>query len=274
MYKFSDLWDTPSDNSSIIRYWSYEKFLDLLARKQIYFREISKFIEADPKEGMIPYANRNVLADGFLRIKFRNEVIEAYHDYTKLHQIVRFCQYFTCINCWSLSDKENYRMWQGYAGCENVEGAVAIKTTVGHLKDAFSSTEREIFIGKIKYVRHEKYHHKNFDPFSFAFLKDKLTYDWERELRLAVLNFNGENEIIKEVCRMKTVEDFFKINLEKKKGVEFTMVDCYLNKLIDEVILSPWVNTEMEMKIISLLKENGLGDKVIKQSYYKDSNIK
>ncbi|MDO4920602.1 MAG: hypothetical protein Q4E64_02070 [Phascolarctobacterium sp.] len=271
MYTFSDLWNTPPDDSSIIRYWSYEKFLDLLSRKQIYFREISKFIETDPKEGMIPYANRNILAGGFLRVQFRNEIIEAYHDYAKLNQIVKFCQHFTCINCWSLSDKENYRMWKEYAGRDNIEGAVAIKTTIGNLKDAFSSTKQEVFIGKIKYVRHEKYRNKNYDPFSFAFLKDKVTYDWEKELRLAVVNFDETNKIIQELNGINSIEDFFRINLDKNNGIEYTMVDCNLNKLIDEVILSPWVNTEMEMKIVELLKEKGLGNTVIKQSYYKQA---
>lgn len=89
-------------------------------------------------------------------------------------QVVRCTQCITGVNCWNLSKKESKRMWGEYA---HDKRWVVIVSTVGRLIDVLQNAKEKIYIGKIKYVSHKTYIHKDPNPFSYAFLKDKGEFE-------------------------------------------------------------------------------------------------
>ena len=92
------------------------------------------------------------------------------------------------INCWSVNPHESYALWKIYLGGE--ANGVAIRSTVSNLRKAVEkgndSYPEEFFIGKVQYKKH--LNHDELSRLSIITTK-KPFYDFEKELRLFVLNY-------------------------------------------------------------------------------------
>jgi len=75
-------------------------------------------------------------------------------------------------------------MWKLYV--KNADG-VALKTTVGHLKEAISQSEEQLFIGKIK---HADYNAANFNDIQWfdLFFHKRVAFEHENEMRVAFVH--------------------------------------------------------------------------------------
>ena len=131
--------DTPSDDALIWRYLSVDRFLSGL-QNGLYFTRIDNF--RDPLEGTLPPVNK-MLHD----IQMEHQKIEAPTRARLLEEMESSTRRRSLVNCWAMSEHENALMWRVYA-----HGGVAIRTTVGHLKEAFSDLPEHCYIGKVKYI--------------------------------------------------------------------------------------------------------------------------
>ena len=145
------------DSDIIMRYFDYKKFDDLLITKQIYMNGLLNFHNegGDLLEGEIPDANKMASNGQLLRLEW-NGLYEEISDVPD--KAVNYLEHFICINCWTMSKRENKEMWRRYANGKN---SIIVKTTAGRLKQSLSKAGRSLHIQNIKYVNHSSYINPN-----------------------------------------------------------------------------------------------------------------
>ena len=116
----------PEDGTTLWRYMSFEKFINILATESLFFTRADKY--DDKSEGHIPEAMMRYYGSADIRI---NPSLR---------------EYIMC-NCWHHGEEESMGMWDKY---HIRDSGVAIKTTMENLKNCLSDTPN-IFIGKVDY---------------------------------------------------------------------------------------------------------------------------
>jgi hypothetical protein len=177
MYKVSELFETPSDNSKIWRYLDFSKFIDMLNRQKLYFPRLDKL--DDPFEGVCPLPSLDSIMKK-LEIPFSEEKTRGFQKHYS-----KYIKQTTAVNCWHLNSFESAVMWKMYV--KSGEG-IAIQSTVRRLKDSISNSEDDIFIGSVKYINFKNLT-QTVDPYKVVGLpiiyKRKI-YQPERELRAII----------------------------------------------------------------------------------------
>ena len=243
------------DSTPIMRYMNYQKFNSLLDSGKIYMNGILNFHTKDQDllEGEIPDSNKMASHGQFLRLILPDIVEEISDNSEKKIKAVNFMEHFVCINCWTISKKENKRMWQSYAKDKN---SVVIKSSVGRLRKAIVKDTRNIIIDRIKYVNHSIYVNTNPNPFSYCFLKDKGKFEWENELRMLAVCMDYVS--VNRLLSWKTLDEYYAIDFTKEKGIDHIMVDCNINELIEEVIVSPFCDSNFKNMLVEKLEKHGI----------------
>lgn len=59
---------------------------------------------------------------------------------------------------------------------------------------------------------------------------------------IITIDKHNNNEVANAISKIRKVTDFFEIDFEQLKGIEFIRVNCNVNKLIEGIIISPWAN--------------------------------
>jgi len=242
----------PPDNTTIWRYMSFTKFVDLIATKKLYFHRLDQ--NEDSWEGFLP---------------------ENYDIKDKLY--IRYNRY---INCWSINNYESAAMWKVYGPPGE---SVAIKTNVGKLKESLKGFGIPIHMGKVKY---EKENIPHLDFYLPVLYKIKPYYD-EHELRLCLSSAETPNpqdftpliEALKTFgCDMKS-EDILKNCSDdehsKKANPKGICARVDLNSLIDKVIMCPDKKSYLKDSLIHTLKhvmENNKIDLIINDSGLRKRN--
>ena len=257
------------DSDTIMRYFDFNKFDDLLKSGQIYMNGLLNFHNenGDLLEGEIPDANKMASNGQFLRLQWHGLYEEISDVPNKKVKAVNFFEHFICINCWTMSKRENKEMWRRYAYNKN---SVIVKSSVGRLKQAISKSNRVIIIQKVEYVNHSNYINPNPNPVSYCFLKDKSKFEWEKELRLMAICLDDcppESKLV--TC--KSLDEYYATDFEKEKGVDHIRIDCNIQDLIEEVIISGNHDDGFKEMIVERLEQLGIEAKVT-DSYY-DKNI-
>ena len=116
----------PKDSTTLWRYMGFEKFINILAAGSLFFTRADKY--DDKFEGYIP------------------EAIMRYYGSPNIRIDPRLRQYIMC-NCWHQGKEESMGMWDKY---HLRNGGIAIKTTIGNLKNCLPDTPN-IFIDKVDY---------------------------------------------------------------------------------------------------------------------------
>ena len=271
-YKYSNSWLTPNNDVVIYRYFKEDKFKSLIETQSLYFNEILKYRKDDIKEGLIPHHNKRCIGRQYLSLTLRGQTIGVQKSIPKKYQIVNFTQKLTTVNCWNMSSSENKQMWNVYAKDKR---AVLIKSNIKGLKESLVNTMRDIYIGKVTYVNHTNYIHRNSNPFSYAFLKDKESFEWEEEVRLISFDFESlECEALNAAMEIYEAKDFFDIDFDSKKGIDHIFVECDLKSLIKEIIVSPWAEDNYIQEIKETLLEYDIDVPVRKSDFEGGTNDK
>lgn len=232
-------------NTYLWRYMSLPKFLDLITTQTLYFATNTQLITGDPYEGTLPFFTDflfnleherssilNMLPDEAQELKSILEKIDTKGISSKINEI----RNNTFINCWHISEDENYLMWQSYAP---ESGAVAIVTDVYSLIEAIE-TDIEISASPIIYST------KDFNQM------------------VSDCNINDENEL-RNLVKLSSMykKEFFQGENELRLIYQFAdtnRINVKLEKLIKHIYLSP-KSTEVERQIIlnslNILKDNG-----------------
>ena len=189
---------TPPDDTTVWRYMDLLKFVDLISTRDLFFSRLDTL--EDKYEG---YAHCDDLTTRYLR----------YNKY---------------VNCWSIDDYESNALWGIYG--KGSSGSVAIKSTVGNVRQALNSCSYEIYIGEVNYENGTDTIPKSKNFYSHVVNKRKY-YAYEKELRLCVSSDDNSNPSPscphdKEIFCPDLNDKFMKIRID-------------LGALIQEVYVSP-----------------------------------
>ena len=201
MYKTHVDFKTPDRNTVIWRYLSLPKFLSLINNEVLYFARHDKFFDA--QEGVLSDPDKNLFDNRVPNISSR---IECYN---------LEC---TFINCWIMSDTEQYLMWTAYS---SIDEGIAIKTTIGNLIDSLDSNDkRSIFISDVNYIDYNT----------------QYTFEKTRGLANLLAPFFCKGKYFEQEKELRLVYVDYENNKRDIEGVEFKVS---LNTLIDEVWIAP-----------------------------------
>lgn len=188
---------------------SLSKFLSLINNEELYFARHDKFFDA--QEGILSDPDKSFFDSKVPGISSRMK-----------------CENLGCtyINCWIMSDTEQYLMWTAYS---SIDEGIAIKTTVGNLINSLDPNDkRSIYISDVNYIDYKSQY--TFDKTGgFAnllapfFCKGKY-FEQEKELRLIYNNYEIDER-------------------NKIEGVQFKVS---LDTLIDEIWIAPVARTWFE----------------------------
>lgn len=222
---------TPSDDTEIIRYMNFSKFMHLITFKKLYFRNVKEF--EDKYEGMMP--------EGFFK-NWDEKSAVSYRTMIKILDKVRTA-YASCWN--SFENTESYALWRIYT---DPDAGIAIKSSIKRLRTSLNDDDLKIYT--VRYLK--SFDDKNEDiEIPFVFKEDSFY----RVKEACKLNTYGYEKEIRAIKFGKTSES----------GIELS-VDT--NELINEIYLSPFANEWFKELVKEIIAQPiyGLTDKKINNS--------
>lgn len=225
------------DSYKVWRYISIPALISILDRKQIHFSRSDKL--GDPYEGYLGLKAIKKWGNIFSKIPPEKRG-SGFNTMRKMPGQQREKIF---VSCWHGNSYESMAMWKLYA----ISGeGVAISTTLGQLRDCFTSTKSEIYLGEVTYIDHSE---KEIDwsnvlrPFVY---KNKC-YSYEKEVRALIWK---PDLITEEVDRSES-------------GI---YVPVLLDKLIKNIYVSPLAPSWLEEIIKSICIKYEMSPKVVRQS--------
>ncbi|MGG0650960.1 DUF2971 domain-containing protein [Bacillus mycoides] len=188
------------NNAKLWRFMDFTKLVSILSTNSLYFRRSDKF--KDVFEGRIFGLEENHRRLESMEISGdRDEVIKRSESYLKdTLELSDYEREHDFINCWHLNEYESAAMWDLYA--ESGQG-VAIQTTFGRMKQSLLNCEKDIHIGKVKYIDHKlerNFHGDTLRPF----YTKRLSFKHEEEVRL-VYEALDDREISLDILKYRNV---------------------------------------------------------------------
>lgn len=219
---------TPPDETIIWRYMSLDKYIDLLYRKELFLCRLDKLI--DPWEGSWS----------------KQEIEESPYKEDDLKGpdgLIQEFKRWSFINCWHINKHESAAMWDLYS---SRNAGIAIKTTIGKLKDSLKEDSKRLHIGEIQYVDNyddniEQSRDLNYLTMLGPVFKKRQSFIHENEVRLVFWT-------------------------TERTSFSYAKVD--LGKIIDRIYLSP----TMEDWLVESIK--GISEKFnIKSNLFEKSDL-
>ena len=173
-YKFHPDLSTPPKRTVLWRYMDFAKFTDTLEARTLWFARLDQL--EDPLEG--------THTDGELGGLRKNLEEKRAKQLINLFRHTRKEIY---VNCWRSGPNESLAMWDLYG---RGSGIVAIKSTVGKLREAVVTYDKPIYISKTRYVDWTAAHGP--DNVLVACSRKDLSYAHEAEVR-AIIMRDSEN---------------------------------------------------------------------------------
>ena len=213
------------------RYYSTERFLELLNSSTLYFAAATQF--EDPFEGSVSVVSPEFKVDP--RYKEMEEDEKAFYELKRL----------TKISCWHRANYESDAMWKLYAlkrkGVAICTSPEQINLAITPYKTKPEHEEEQLYGGAVKYVDLASVRLKT--SMLETFYHKHMAFEWEKEFRLAI--------------SLRMAEEFG-VNIPEN-GIE---VKTNLIDLISRIILGPELTEEDKEKIIQTTKRIGVSDKV------------
>jgi len=180
MYKEHPSFIPPEDtNIKIWRYMDFTKFVAFLDSKSLWFTRADRF--GDPFEGSYPKMNISARANmPDVPDEEKPIVLNLIKGSSEVH---RNWIHHVAINCWHMSEHESAAMWSLYL--KSNEG-IALQSTYQRLRDSFSQTGDDVYIGKVTYIDYDYEAIENPSILS-AFLHKRSSYEHEKELRAIIV---------------------------------------------------------------------------------------
>lgn len=157
--------DQPADDDLVWRYMDFTKFVDMLARRHLFFTRIDRL--EDPYEGA--YTRPQVRTVG----RPKPTPYAHFDPGTDLRQYVY-------VSCWYVNPHESAAMWRIY--CQSPEG-VAVRTPFGALAAALRGEPRRISAGRVRYLDYHADRMPDADGL-MPFMCKRRSFEFESELRL------------------------------------------------------------------------------------------
>lgn len=233
----------PRETDFLWRYMSFEKFVNLLETKGLFFTRADKF--DDPFEGFTPPSvtehYKRTIGDIAILKKFQ----ENWHKYT-------------LCSCWHHAVEESMAMWEKY---HMHNSGIAIKTTFGDFKNCFVEYD-DVFLGKVEYINPYEYPvPQNINEMSMLYtwyFHKRKPFEYEREFRAIVARYPRPfMDYIDKHGNLINADITFEKNRFPdtcKIGIPFKVE---VNTLIGEVITSPYVDDWITETVRSVVYQYG-----------------
>lgn len=193
-----DFYDIPNE-TIIWKYMDLFKYLDLIKSKKLFLSRIDTFHDKYEGKGL----SREEIHTAFdvsPTDKFTQAIISS-------NEMLKKISY---VSSWHINDNESSVMWDAYS---NNNGGIAIKSTVGALKQSITSDEN-IYISRIQYDR-SKLDLKNFyKPILFK----RPEFQEEKEVR--VFFVENINKVLLKEIDINALPKFKKININPDTLIE------------------------------------------------------
>ena len=254
MYKELDGITPPDDGDTLWRYMSFEKFVNMLEKKSLFFTRADKF--DDPFEGFVPPAVMGSYKESVKRLTKNAEKIGEI-----LIKVSESSRKYVMCNCWHQNEEESMAMWEKY---HMRNSGIAIKTTMQDLKNSLLD-RFDVFIGKIEYMYHKTYDHNFIQHYAnselsldkkwtyFPYFHKRKAFEHEREVRIIIDVEPFVTEHFEGFINLKAIletefPDIYDI------GMSFN-VD--VKRLINEVIISPYAEKWLTGTVKSVVHKYG-----------------
>jgi hypothetical protein len=219
-FELHDDLTTPPDETVLWRYMDFAQFIQMIETEALWFLRLDQF--EDPLEATLTNAEMDSIesiyqkSTGLLRT-----------NAGKYGDIPDWMRKTTFISCWRAGISESLAMWDLYGKKGN--GTVAVKSSIGILKDELSATNGAIRIAQINYIDWESEalsHH----PLQLCARKEK-SYEHEAEVR-AIILLQDDESWADEIA---------------DKTTHVIQIPINVRKVIKEVVVGPrerpWVTT-------------------------------
>ena len=172
MYQLHKEFESVPDETVIWRYMDFPKFVSMLNENALHFASADSF--SDKFEGR--YTTK--ISGDIKTVNEKQQMQEL--EFKKRAELTGFD--LLRSNCWNISQDERVDFWDRYVE----KNGLAIQSTFGKLKESFSQTETQIFIGKVKYIDYSKDFFKSANLFNLMLHKRNF-FKAEDELRAMVM---------------------------------------------------------------------------------------
>jgi hypothetical protein len=173
-YEFHPDLTTPANKAVLWRYMDFAKFVEMLESQSLWFGRVDQL--EDPLEGTHTDAE----------LKGIRKYIEEKRG-KQLICLFRLSRRALYVNCWHSGSSESLAMWDLYG---KGIGIVAIKSTVGRLKEAVATHDEPVFISKTRYVDWNDA--PGLDNVLVACSRKDLSYRHESEVRVIIMGFSND----------------------------------------------------------------------------------
>ena len=231
--------ETPDNDTVLWRYSDFAKFMDLIERRKLWFSRADKF--EDPLEGTFTDAE----AAYFRSLQFSASP-ELRGWATAPSRIPQVAPATTFVNCWREGKFESMAMWDIYA---KGSGVVAIKSTVGLLKEAFATYKWNVYVSRVKYINWSDAGGWNSNGLTLCSRKD-ISYSHESEVRAIIWGLEPQPQGGSSL--VKLTGDYM-TQIPAGQEVEVDPV-----RLITEVIVGPREQTRICNLVQLVMKRYGL----------------
>jgi len=242
----------PADETILWRYMDFAKSLHLLESQSLWFSRTDQF--EDPLEGT--YTDAEIEHLRSLDANSPAPGLRISGGYLRGPKYMRTTVY---VNCWRAGAGESLAMWDLYG---KGSGIVAVKSTVGKLKEAIAESPLRIFLGQVNYVDWNVAPWNN-NALVMCFRKD-LSYQHEAEFRAAIwdpdiISQNMSDALVAARLRSdypRSGEDPF--ILRKEDGQHGIVIPFALQRFVTELVVGPREKPWVAELVQSVLKRYGL----------------
>ena len=267
-----------SEDTTLWRYMSLDKLVDLLATAELHFTPLASFAKSDPCEGYLPAVAMEADASIFRpKVNDAEEARRLVEEHRKhigqelteeeralvgksiadLKEAPRLYHVAIAkaiaVNCWHINNGESEAMWRLYG--DSGKG-VAVETTLGALKESITARDSayRVFIYPVKYL---DFFDDTLKPAACvvegqrAPLLKRRSYEHEREVRAFLMR-------VPESARAAE-------NLETWKPVP-VRIPIDVNRLVKAVHVSPYPAEPFASSVKSICEKFELSGKIVKLS--------
>jgi hypothetical protein len=215
----------PHESTELARYMNLKKFLSLVINKQLFFCRIDKL--EDKFEGTMPKISKSLLIQWYKNMRDRENFFDLPFTDNMIEENVNENMEFriklnaiTCVNCWNEYNGESYALWKIYS---DLDQGIMIKSKYINIINSLNNSSDDIFCSKIKYIDYENDRIDLGNTFA-PFIHKHKAYSYENEIRLIHLIPNTN----------------YTYDWENEKYQNGKMISVDINKLIEEVVVSPY----------------------------------
>lgn len=174
-------------DTTVWRYLTFSKFIALISYGALWFPRLEYLL--DQFEGTMPVKTAATIKGRNQNWKSVLGSPDLHKQLDDMHEVnVLDGRSLTNVNCWFIGDEESKQMWDEYVGTP--EG-VAVRSTIQRLRDNIHVPTEVSFIGRVKDIdfdSHEMSTYEGHQAHHRSFLKDRLKFAHENELRISTMN--------------------------------------------------------------------------------------